>query len=51
MHVDQPDCVQYRKITFEDFRRLDLLLSSLDDPFNSLRVSRDHLTAMNAVES
>jgi hypothetical protein len=24
-------------------------LCSLDDPFNSLRVSRDHLMAMNAV--
>jgi hypothetical protein len=34
-----------------NFRRLQKAVSlcSLDEPFNSLRVSRDHLTAMNAV--
>ncbi len=34
-----------------NFRRLQKAVSlcSLDDPFNSRRVSRDHLMAMNAV--
>ena len=36
-----------------NFRRLQKAVSlcSLDDPFNSLRISRDHLMVMNAVET